>query len=83
MTGVDTRSERGVCLKVTSDYARHAAEVQLRRRLAAEFVVEMFDSMEDTLGNYTTVLGAQIFAAGLSAASLDCDRLCSMCFLPL
>jgi len=56
MTGTDAKTNREICLKVTSDYARHAAEAHARRRLSSEFVVEFFDSLEDTLGNYTTVL---------------------------
>ena len=41
---------------MTSDYARHSAETRARRRLSSEHVAEFFDSLEDTLGNYTTVL---------------------------
>ena len=59
MTGTDAKTERSVCLKVTADYARHTAEANARRRLSPEYVVEFFDSLEDTLGNYTTVLGAR------------------------
>ena len=56
MTGTDAKTNRPICLKVTSDYARHAAESRARRRLSASYVAEFFDSLEDTLGNYTTVL---------------------------
>ena len=56
MTGVDCKTNRRICLKVTSDYTRHNAESRARRRLSSEFVAEFFDSLEDTLGNYTTVL---------------------------
>ena len=56
MTGTDAKTGRDICLKVTADYARHTADTKARRRLSADFVAEFFDSLEDTLGNYTTVL---------------------------
>ena len=56
MTGVDAKTNRPICLKVTADYARHSAEAIHRRKLSPDHVVEFFDSLEDTLGNYTTVL---------------------------
>jgi hypothetical protein len=57
MTGTDTKTGREVCLRVTADYAQHTAEIHARRRLEPEFVVELFDCPEDTLGNFTMVLG--------------------------
>ena len=56
MTGTDAKSGRAVCLKVTSDRARHLAELRARRLLGAEYVVELFDVADDVLGNYTVVL---------------------------
>ena len=56
MTGTDCKTGRSICLKVTSDYQRHTHELAIRKKLDAEYVVECFDSLEDVLGNYTTVL---------------------------
>ena len=56
MTGTDCKTGRSICLKVTSDYQRHTHELAIRKKLDTEFVVECFDSLEDVLGNYTTVL---------------------------
>ncbi|KOO31368.1 kelch repeat [Chrysochromulina tobinii] len=56
MTGTDCKTGRSICLKVTSDYQRHTHELAIRKKLDTEYVVECFDSLEDVLGNYTTVL---------------------------
>ena len=56
MTGTDAKTDRPVCLKVTGDRSLHQAELAIRRRLSAEFVVELFDTVEDAAGNYTQVL---------------------------
>ena len=39
MTGVDAKTAAPVCLKVTSDRARHEAELRARQKLDADFVV--------------------------------------------
>ena len=39
MTGVDAKTAAQVCLKVTSDRARHEAELRARQKLDADFVV--------------------------------------------
>ena len=60
MVGVDAKSGRPVCLKVTGDRERHESELRLRRKLDAhsrgDFVVELFDHVEDKMGNLTMVL---------------------------
>jgi hypothetical protein len=47
MTGTDAKTGRPICLKVTSDYARHAAELRARKRLSPEYVVELFDAQDE------------------------------------
>ena len=56
MTGTDAKTGKAVCLKVTGDRERHEAELRLRRKLDADYVVELFDHVEDKMGNLTMVL---------------------------
>ena len=57
---MDAKSGRPVCLKVTGDRERYESELRLRRKLDAhsrgDFVVELFDHVEDKMGNLTMVL---------------------------
>ena len=56
ITGIDAKTTRPVCLKVTGDPTKFEAELRCRRKLSAEYAVEFFDSLSDHLGNHTMVL---------------------------
>ena len=56
MTGVDAKTAAPVCLKVTSDRARHEAELRARQKLDASFVARLYDVTDDGSMNYTMVL---------------------------
>ena len=80
MVGVDAKSGRPVCLKVTGDRERHENELRLRRKLDAhsrgDFVVELFDHVEDKMGNLTMVLEYAELAARRAADGSVPDPTC-------